>query len=78
KQKGKEPEISDNLAIATSSRSSKRPKNKNNSNEILQINNIEARQQWLEQEKQAIELLRQKVALEKELSELRNRENIDE
>ena len=72
KQKEKEPAA---IAFTSNSatRSSKKLKNKNNSNEIIQINDIESIQKWLEQEQQAVELLRQKVALKRELSELRQR-----
>ena len=74
KQKGKEPEIIASTSNLTA-RSSKKQKNKNNSNETIQINNIETRQKWLEQEERALELLKQKVALERELSELRRQNN---
>jgi len=74
KQKGKEPEIIASTSNLTA-RSPKKQKNKNNSNETIQINNIETRQKWLEQEERALELLKQKVALERELSELRRQNN---
>jgi hypothetical protein len=47
-------------------------KNKDNSN-VIQTNDIEVRQKWLEQEQQAIELLKQKIALEKELLDLKQK-----
>ena len=48
-------------------------RNKDNSNDIIQVNDIEMRQKWLEQEKEAVELLKQKVTLEKELLELKKK-----
>ena len=48
-------------------------KSKNNSNDIIEVDDIEMRQKWLEQEKEAIELLKQRVTLEKELVELKKK-----
>jgi hypothetical protein len=65
------------LNSVSSSRPAKRQhvqKNKDNSNDIIQINDIEIRQKWLEQEKQATELLKQQVALRKELLELEQKQ----
>ena len=40
----------------------------------IQIDDVEMRQKWLEQEQQAVELLKQQVALEEELFELKQRQ----
>ncbi|PKY55432.1 hypothetical protein RhiirA4_427505 [Rhizophagus irregularis] len=82
-KKGKQNEqatnFSDDLMVNSTSSGSNRPakkqriqKNKDNSN-VIQTNDIEVRQKWLEQEQQAIELLKQKIALEKELLDLKQK-----
>jgi len=50
-------------------------KSKDNLDDIIKVDDIELREKWLEQEKEAIELLKEKVALEKELFEIRQRQN---
>ena len=62
------------MAIASGSRPAKKQRiQNNNSTGVMQVNDIETREKWLEQEQKAIELLRQRVLLEKELLELKNK-----